>query len=81
MLGFKNPWLRLDHDKRPIHKKFFVAASGDDVVIWSPRGTGSYLAYIIRKLTGKAKSKRQRCIGLGQVVKTITVGKWHEIDF
>lgn len=58
----------------------FVAASGDDVVVWVPKSISSALRDSILSLSSRSKSSEQT-IGLAQTISEVFLGKWYEIDF
>lgn len=70
--GVSEPWKE--------SAEHFVAASGDDVVFWvSPRISNSVQKSILAN-TLRSKNDTQPT-GLGQVVESLTVGRYWEIDF
>lgn len=68
--GILNPW----NDE-----KVHVIASGDDVVFW----VGPDKANDVRDaiILNTAQTKDLQVVGLGQVVKTVDVKEWYEVDF
>lgn len=68
--GFKDPWARED---------MFVAASGDDTVVWAEKSILRVLKESIESLT--ASDKTVQVVGLGQIVKDVKIGEYYEADF
>lgn len=76
--GFRNPW-KMD-DRLDRSKQIFVAASGDDVVVWCPKTVSSLLYTTILKFSSRKKISSEP-IGLGQCIKEISLRDWWDIDF
>lgn len=76
--GFSEPWTQ--QLSIPEIDRVFVAASGDDVVVWTPENRLQPLKSSILALSGRSK-KDELSIGLGQCIGEVFTGAWHEIDF
>lgn len=68
--GFKKPWSRKD---------IFIAASGDDVVIWFEPAYEKRIVSTIMSLTSRTKISPPK--GLGQCIEEYKVSNFHDIDF
>jgi hypothetical protein len=66
----------------PISKmdNIFVAAAGDDVVLWAPAKNVKKIKAVIEELTARKKNMEIQ-IGLGQCVTEVFLRDWWNIDF
>jgi hypothetical protein len=82
--GIKKPWRHYKSweccNNFTLEENIFVAASGDDVVLWAPPHLMKDITASVEKLTSKKKDQAL-ALGLGQCVKVMTVSSWHDIDF
>lgn len=69
--GLTQPW-----DSKDV----FVAAAGDDVVVWCNPDVTDRVVESIRSLTARDR-KTDSVVGVGQVVPEVVVGKFWQIDF
>lgn len=68
--GVNNPW-----DNKDCH----VIAAGDDVVVWICDAKVDKLYDSIKRLT--VDHKEESRVGLGQVIKTVEVKEWYDVEF
>lgn len=69
--GIDNPWKNDD---------CFIAASGDDIVVWIDSEIATRLKNVIASLSFRDKNDHDT-LGLGQVIKEVKLSGWYDFDF